>query len=245
MHARYKGKNIMSSFEELKENLGKIEQILGYVFKNKDYLLQSFIHSSFVNEFRKILIEHNERLEFLGDAVFQLIISKYLFCKLPESSEGKLSFLRSSIVSAPFCARMMEKWNLEPYLLLGKGEMIVFERGKESILANTFEAILGAIFLDSDYKNTEEFFLRHFETVILEAIEKPERNYKAELQHYAQKHHQMQPVYEVVKEIGPEHEKKFYVEVFINKNKVGKGEGPSKKQAQQKAAKNALEQLEG
>lgn len=233
----------MNTLEKLKQSFPLIEQKISYSFSNSDLLTLAFTHRSFINENKELVSEHNERLEFLGDAVLSLIISGYLYHHLPLTREGELSYLRAQIVDATTCASFSEKLNLHSYILLGKGEMQNFGKGKESIYADLFEALLGAIYLDGGLEAARVFVLSHFESEIQKTILQPTKNWKAELQDYAQRKFHMIPLYEVEKEIGPDHDKIFHVDVFIGEKKWGAGFGPSKKKAQQMAARDALENI--
>ncbi|GAB4190757.1 MAG: ribonuclease III [Simkaniaceae bacterium] len=227
--------------EELKNHFSDIERAISYAFKNKQLLITAFTHRSFMNENREIVSEHNERLEFLGDAVLTLIISDFLFHHLPLTREGDLSHLRAQLVDAAACAAFIQKLNVHSYILLGKGELLAGGKGRESIFSDLFEAILGAIYLDGGMEASRKFVLEHFMQDILHTIEKPSKNWKAELQDYAQKNYQQIPLYRVMKEEGPDHQKIFYVSVILNEKELGKGTGTSKKKAEQEAAKDALE----
>ena len=233
----------MNPFNELKDKCSEIEQKLNYSFFDKNLLMLSFVHRSFYNENKKIIDSHNERLEFLGDAVLNLIVSEYLFKKFDTATEGKLSFFRSQIVDSTSCTSYVKKLNLQEYVLLGKGEKQTEERGRESILADLFEAIIGALYLDGGFLKAQEFFMFCFEEDVRNFLEQPSSNYKAELQHYCQKKYMKPPLYQVIKENGPDHEKIFEIVASIDEIELGKGEGGSKKIAEQAAAKNALEKL--
>lgn len=230
----------MNPLERLKSNLEAIEEKLGYVFENKDFLVQAFIHRSFINEYRVGPLHHNERLEFLGDSVLGLVVADYLFHRLPDHPEGQLSQLRSRLVDATSCAQYLQKLNLNEHILLGKGETMTEGRTKPSILADAFEALLGALYLDGGLGVMKSFLLFHFETEFEAAIGSPPRNYKAELQDLSQKQFQKTPVYKVVDETGPDHSKVFHVMVFVNEKESGIGMGASKKEAEQRAAFDAL-----
>jgi ribonuclease-3 len=230
----------MNMLERLKSNLEAIEEKLQYVFENKDFLVQSFIHRSFINEYRVGPLQHNERLEFLGDSVLGLVVADYLFHRLPDHPEGQLSQLRSRLVDSNSCAHYLQKLNLSEHILLGKGETMTEGRTKPSILADAFEALLGAIYLDGGLGVMKSFLLFHFESEFEAAIGSPPRNYKAELQDQSQKQFQKTPVYKVVNETGPDHSKVFHVMVFINEKEAGIGMGASKKEAEQRAAFDAL-----
>lgn len=233
----------MNAYQELQNRSSEIEQKLSYIFKNKELLYLAFVHRSFVNENKKVVSIHNERLEFLGDAVLNLVISEYLYNRYPLASEGKLSFYRSQIVDSNSCASYVQKLGIKGFILLGRGEKQTEDRGRTTILGDLFEAIVGAIFLDKNLDEAKNFILKNFEGCINEFLLSPSRNYKAELQTYCQKKYSAQPLYEVISESGPEHSKTFVVEAKINDISLGKGQGSSKKEAEQDAAKNALENL--
>ncbi|MDR2539869.1 MAG: ribonuclease III [Chlamydiales bacterium] len=234
----------VNPFETLFEKISEIEERLNYQFKNKKNLVLAFIHRSFFNEYRAVIDQHNERLEFLGDSVLELIISDYVYEHLPTEPEGHLSNLRSYIVEASNCAQLALKLNIAEFILLGKGERMNDGRGREKIIADLFEALIGAIYKDGGLEATRRFFLHHFEERIKEIIYKPLRNWKAELQDYAQKKYQKPPIYKVLRESGPDHSKIFQVMAYLEDQEIGEGIGSSKKQAEQAAAENALNKLE-
>ncbi len=233
----------MNPFEALILKCPEIEKQLGYEFKNKKLLALAFVHRSFFNEKKEIVKEHNERLEFLGDSVLGLIISDYLYGILPDCPEGDLSHLRSHIVEASSCVHYATKLGLADHILLGKGEKMNDGRGRDTILADFFEALIGAIYLDGGLESAAKFFFFHFLEDIEVAIKGPPRNHKAELQDYSQKKHQKPPEYRVSKESGPDHSKMFHIVVLIDGNEVGEGTGSSKKVAEQNAAEDALKKL--
>ncbi|MBN2479217.1 MAG: ribonuclease III [Parachlamydiales bacterium] len=235
----------MNKLDELKNNISAIEEKIGFSFKDKNLLILSFIHRSFVNENKKIVSEHNERLEFLGDTALNLVVSDYLYNKLEMQTEGSLSHIRSRLVNATICSKYFENLNLVSDLLLGKGEEKTELRGKESIYADAFEAIIGAIYLDQGFETVKKFILKNFKNIFDEVAVKPELDYKGKLQEYSQKKFGVPPVYEVIKEEGPEHLKTFYIDVIINNEKVASATGMSKKEAEQKAAEIALKIIEG
>ncbi len=179
----------------------------------------------------------------MGDSILGFIVAEYLYRNLPQTSEGILSDLRSRLVEASSCVHYVHRLAIEGYLLLGKGERLNVGKGRESILADLFEALIGSIYLDGGYEAVKTFFFHHFETEIQKMIESPSRNWKAELQDFAQKAYQQTPQYEVVDESGPPHQKRFRICVLINRKVIGEGEGSSKKEAQQSAAANALLKL--
>jgi len=233
----------MNEYDSLKEKISEIEQKIKYVFEDKELLLLSFVHRSFVNENKKIIEIHNERLEFLGDAILNLVVSEYLFKKFPKATEGELSFLRSQIVDSNSCMGYLRKLNLESYVLLGKGEKQTEDRGRDSILADLFEAVIGAVFLDGGFFKAKDFILNNFEDDFQIFLEKPTRNFKAEFQNFCQKKYLKLPNYKIIKESGPDHSKVFEVGVYIDDTVLGIGMGPSKKEAEQAAAEKALKNL--
>jgi ribonuclease-3 len=230
----------MNLLETLKSRLEEIEEKVGYVFENKDFLILALVHRSFINEYRGGALQHNERLEFLGDSVLGIIVADYLYHRLPDHPEGQLSQLRSRLVDANSCAQFLQKLKLGEHILLGKGEALTEGRTKTSILADVFEAFLGAVYLDGGLGVAKSFLLFHFESEFEAAIGSPPRNYKAELQDFSQKQFQKTPLYKVVDETGPDHAKVFHVMVFVNEKEVGIGTGASKKEAEQRAAFDAL-----
>lgn len=233
----------MDLLNELKKNLSTIEESLGYIFENKELLLLSFTHRSFANESKGFISHHNERLEFLGDSVLGLAIADYLYHRLPSHPEGPLSQLRSRLVDAASCAHYLQKLGLGRYILLGRGERMSEGSVKGSILADTFEALVAALYLDGGMGVAKSFLLCQFEQELEHVIGSPPRNYKAELQDYSQKCFQSAPVYKVIDEVGPDHAKVFHVIVFVNDKEAGLGLGASKKEAEQIAAFKALSKI--
>lgn len=232
----------MSTFQELLQNLPVIESKIGYRFKTPELLALAFIHRSYINENRSISA-HNERLEFLGDSILGMLIAAYLYQNLPTTPEGDLSYLRSRLVEAASCVVYIQKLDLGQYILLGKGERMNDGRGRESILADLFEAIIGAIYLDGGLDAAKNFLFNNFNDEISLILKTPDRNWKAVLQDNCQRKHQQTPIYKVIEESGPDHSKIFKITVFINGQPAGHGEGSSKKEAQQAAAADALKQF--
>lgn len=233
----------MNPVERLLSQIPQIEERLGYTFHDKKLLMLAFVHRSFFNEHRDLVQQHNERLEFLGDSVLGLIISDYLYAHLPAESEGYLSHLRSNIVEAGSCAELLNYLGIAQCVLLGKGERMNDGRGRETILADLFEALIGAIYLDGGIETAKTFFFAQFAKWLETRLQKPLRNWKAELQDYSQKKYQKPPVYKILKESGPDHSKSFLVAAYIDEVEVGAGTGSSKKEAEQAAAENALSKL--
>ena len=221
-------------------NLEAVEAQLNIKFNNKELLILAFVHRSFWNENQEIIPHHNERLEFLGDSVLGLLIANYLYSEHPSLDEGSLSTIRSQLVDAPACAGYVQKLGIAPFLLLGNGEQMNRGKGRESILADLFEALVGAFYLDQGLEAVSSFFFTHFQETVEHMVKEPLRNWKAELQDCAQRHYQQTPVYEVLEEYGPAHKKNFRIAVWINEEKWGEGSGSSKKEGQVAAAKNAL-----
>lgn len=232
----------MNAIDNLIRDASKIEAKLNYKFNDRKYMVLAFIHRSFVNENREVK-ENNERLEFLGDSILGLMIAEYLYRYLPNTPEGELSFLRSRLVEASSCVQYLHKLSVEEFILLGKGEQRNGGRGRESILSDLFEAIIGAIYLDGGLEAAKRFLFKNFSTEIQDILKTPLRNWKALLQDWCQKKYQQTPVYKVISESGPDHRKSFRISVFVNNQEVGFGSGPSKKVAQQAAAEDTITKL--
>lgn len=229
----------MNAYEDLIRRAPEIESKLGYTFKDRSLLALAFVHRSYVNENKEIK-KHNERLEFLGDSILGMLIADYLYRYLPSTPEGELSILRSRLVEASSCFRYVEKYDLGQYLLLGKGERMNDGRGRETILADLFEAIIGAIYLDGGLDATRRFLFKNFSAEIENLLKMPVSNFKALFQDFCQKKFQMTPIYKVLSEEGPDHHKIFHVCVMVAGEEKGYGQGASKKEAQQAAAADAL-----
>lgn len=225
----------------MKPDFSKFEKIIGITFKNKNLLRQAFTHRSYLNEHRDTELVHNERLEFLGDAVLELIVTEYLYAKYPDSTEGELTAFRSALVNAVTMSDAASKLGMNDYLLLSKGESKDIGRARQIILANTIEAFIGAIFLDQGYDIAKYFISRNIFNLIEKIVEeKTWIDAKSKFQEQAQENESITPLYKTLKEEGPDHDKKFTVGVFLGKNKVAEGDGKSKQEAEQVAADNAL-----
>lgn len=233
----------MSRLDAWIENASLVEERMGYTFQNKELLALAFTHRSYVNEHEEVE-RHNERLEFLGDTVIGLLMSEFLYRKLADRPEGELSILRSRLVDASACYRYANSLEVEDFVLVGRGERLSDGRGRENILANLLEAIVGAIYLDGGLEPCRKFLFSHFMDEIESIMSDPDRNWKAVLQDYAQKQYQSQPSYEVLEESGPDHSKHFKIAAVVDNREMGTGEGSSKKEAQQNAARDAVERLE-
>lgn len=232
----------MDPLNVLSKNLNEIEEKIGYKFKDRSTLQMVFIHRSYINE-AKTIVSHNERLEFLGDSVLGLLISEYLYRQLPDTSEGELSFLRSRLVEASSCVFYIQQLSLEKYMILGKGERMNDGRGRDTILADLFEALIGAIYLDGGLESAKKFLFAHFLPQIGDILKTPVKNWKAELQDFSQRKYHQMPIYKLLGESGPDHSKTFKISVIVNDIEMGSGEGTSKKEAQQAAAKDAIKNI--
>lgn len=232
----------MLSFSEFHTVIPTIEERLGYVFQDKTLLALAFVHRSYVNENRDAA-GHNERMEFLGDSVLGVAVSEYLYREFPTTPEGDLSTLRSRLVDLEACSHYLNMLHLGEFLLLGRGELMNGGQERSSILSDLFEAVIGAIFLDGGLPAVKKFLFSHFESEFEKTAHDPRKNWKAILQDWCQKKYQETPVYELVEEKGPDHEKSFVMSVSIRREVISQGEGYSKKEAQQQAAKAALETM--
>lgn len=230
---------------DLVKHYQEIESKLNYTFKDKKLLMLAFIHRSFYNENRQLVNEHNERLEFLGDSVLGLMVSEYLYQNLPMKPEGELSQMRAQLVEATTCAACLQKLGCASYVLLGRGEKLNEGKGRDTILADLFEALIGAIYLDGGLEEARAFFWKHFAEDVQKVLREPLRNWKADLQDYSQKKYQKPPVYKVEKEAGPDHSKIFHVIAYLENREAGRGIGSSKKEAEQAAAEDAIKNIRG
>ncbi len=217
-----------------------LQKNLGYNFKNKDLLITALTHSSYANENGDYSM-CNERMEFLGDSVLSLIVSEYIFKNLPDQPEGKLTKLRASLVCEKTLCGFSNQLKLGEYLRLGHGEIQNKGNERPSILADAFEAVLAALYLDGGRKAAEDFVLPLILTKIDDTSDDTYRDYKTLLQEVVQKNPEERLTYRLAAESGPDHDKLFTAEVFINSNLIGTGTGHSKKKAEQQAAKQALE----
>lgn len=224
------------------KDFSEFENKTGIEFKNKDFLKEAFTHRSYLNENPSWDNPHNERLEFLGDAVIELIVTEELFRKFPEKPEGELTSFRAALVNANMLSETAAKLNFGDFLLLSRGEAKDKGRARQYILANAFEAVVGAIYLDQGYAAAKKFL----DTNLLPKLpgiisEKLYQDPKSIFQERAQEFILITPHYEVIKEWGPDHDKHFVVGVFLGSEKIADGNGPSKQAAQEEAARSALE----
>ena len=218
----------------MEENLQGLERVLGHRFENIRYLLTAVTHSSFANEQRRET-EYNERLEFLGDSVLSIVVSEYLFTSPKHLPEGDLTRVRAALVCENSCYEFAKKIGLGQYLRLGRGEENSGGRTRVSLLADAFEAVLGALYLDGGLEVARSFLLP-----LVKAEQAVPEDYKTRLQEIVQQNPEERLRYVVTGESGPDHNKRFTVEVRLNSNVIGKGEGHSKKAAEQQAAREAL-----
>jgi len=219
-----------------------LEEKLGIKFLDKKLLQQAFIHRSYVNEHKGEEVEHNERFEFLGDAVLELVVTTHLFDLYKNKAEGELTSIRSALVNTVMLSQVAQELGMNEYLMLSKGEAKDEGRARQYILANTTEAFIGALYLDQGYDAAKKFIEEHILTKTKEVVEKRLwLDAKSHLQERAQDKMSITPNYEVLGEEGPDHDKKFIVGVFLGGEKVASGEGASKQDAEQSAARAALD----
>ncbi len=230
--------------EERLNALKELEGIIGYRFSQIEWLHQALIHKSYAYETNSLKKINNEVLEFLGDAVLNLAIGHLLFQRFPEVQEGTLSLIRSYLVKKSSLASLSQGLQLERYLLLGKSRRKDREKGRTSLLANTYEALIGAIFLDSNFDQVSMIIRQHFEPYLpAEFIPERMNNPKTLLQIYSQQIYRESPQYQVYHESGMNHERRFKASVSINGEVRGWGWGRNKKEAEEEAAKEALRNL--
>ena len=228
--------------ERLARDWKPFESSIGVTFKNSDLLTQAFIHRSFLNENPRIGFEHNERLEFLGDAVLELVVTDFLYKTYPESPEGELTSYRAALVNATTLADVAQGIGMNDYLFLSRGEAKDTGKARQYILANAFEALVGAIFLDQGYAPAEGFIARVLHIRTNEIIKKKLwRDSKSLVQEKCQEFLGVTPSYKVIKESGPDHDKHFIMGIYFGAEKIAEGKGHSKQESEQSAARAALE----
>ena len=225
---------------ENKIDFKELQRLIGYEFKNKDLLTTALTHSSFANEARSGT-KYNERLEFLGDSVLSIVVSDYIYLHCPDLPEGKLTKLRASLVCEKSLYVYAKQIELGKHIRLSKGEKRSGGDDRPSILSDAFEALIAAIYLDGGIEPARKFILRFVIPDIKSSKPKKFKDYKTSLQEIIQKNPEEKLTYVLVKESGPDHDKHFVVEVHLNSNVIGKGGGRSKKEAEQQAAREALE----
>lgn len=222
------------------ENLSLFEKRLNIKFKDRNLLKQAFVHRSYLNEHPDFSLGHNERLEFLGDAVLELVTTKFLYNNF-DNPEGELTSFRSSLVNTKNLAKTAKQLKINRYLYLSKGESKSKGRSREVILANTFEALVGAIYLDQGFVQVEKFIHQHL-LPYLEVVlkNKSYKDPKSKFQEIIQEKLKITPNYKIIRESGPDHAKKFEVGVFLKEKMIALGIGKSKQEAELKAAEKAL-----
>ena len=222
-------------------NFSEFEKKIKIFFKNKNLLKQAFTHRSYLNENIATALSHNERLEFLGDAVLELIVTDFLYKKYPKYTEGELTAMRSALVNAIIISEVALKLDMNDYLLLSKGEAKDRSKARQYILANTYEAYIGALYLDAGYDVTDRFVNITLLPKTDEIVKKKLwRDAKSLVQEKAQEFVSITPAYKVLQESGPDHDKHFTVGIFFGSNFIAEGDGKSKQEAEVKAAEAAL-----
>jgi ribonuclease-3 len=218
------------------------EQSVGITFTDKTVLTQAFIHRSYINENPKSGLVHNERLEFLGDAVIELVVTDYLYRTYPNHNEGDLTAYRSALVNAVIMGEVAADLKMNDYLLLSKGEQKDTGRARQTILANTYESFVGALYLDQGYAACDAFVTKTLLARLDDIIKnKSWKDAKSLIQEEAQERVGVTPSYKVVGEVGPDHDKHFTIGIFFGEKKIAEGKGRSKQEGEQKAALAALE----
>ena len=228
--------------KKISDIIDEFENIIDYKFENREYILEALTHSSYSNENKDY--DFNERLEFLGDSVLSIVVSEYLFKKETNLPEGELTKLRANIVCEESLSDAANEINLGEHILLGKGEEATGGRQRISILADAFEAVIAAIYLDGGLESARKFILSYMENIICDSRKgKIFRDYKTHLQEVLQGKGENNIWYKLMEEKGPDHNKRFVMQVGINEKVLGVGEGKSKKEAEQLAAKVALKDI--
>lgn len=226
-------------------NLEKLENLIGYEFKNKDLLKEALTHRSYLNENPSWAVPHNERLEFLGDAVLELATTETLFEQFPKEPEGKLTTLRAALVNYQMLAKLSKQISLENFLLMSRGEAKDTGRARAVILANAMEALIGAIYLDGGYGEAKKFVEKFILPETSEVLQKKlYKDPKSLLQEKSQAELKVTPTYRLLSESGPDHQKIFVVGVYLDDKKISEGKGFSKQEAEVDAARKALDSFD-
>jgi ribonuclease-3 len=223
------------------KDLSLLEKKLKVEFSDKSLLRNAFAHRSYLNENKDFDGEHNERLEFLGDAVLELVVTEYLYKTYPQEPEGELTTWRAALVKASMLSLLARELEFNDYLMLSKVEEKETGRARDYILANSFESFVGALYLDQGFKVCEKFIARHLLSKLPHILETKEfEDAKSRFQEMAQEKESVTPNYKTLEEWGPDHAKHFKIGVFLNTQLVAEGEGSSKQEAEEAAARNAL-----
>ena len=235
----------MEKFEEITKKIEELEKIIQYTFKNKKNIILALTHSSYSNEYKNKKLTSNERLEFLGDTVLNMIISEEIYTRYNDLSEGEMTKFRSNVICETSLAKCAKNLNIGKYLLLGKGEENTGGRYRVSILSDAVEALIGALYLDAGLEMAKNFVLAQMGEMIEKSIKGIIfMDYKTQLQEILQKGNEKRVVYEIIGERGPDHDKVFISQVKIDGKPAGKGKGKTKKEAEQMAAKETIKTLE-
>lgn len=222
--------------------MNNFQKKINYTFQNPNLLKQAFLHRSYLNEHKDTGLEHNERLEFLGDAVLELVVTDWLYQNYLDKPEGELTAYRAALVNANTCSAVATELRLNDLLMLSRGEAKDTGRARQIILANAFEALVGAIYLDGGYGVAHDFIAQNIFPRAGEMIKKNlTEDYKSHFQHKAQEVESLTPAYRILSQTGPDHDKKFTVGLYLNEEKVAEGQGHSKQEAEQSAAQKGLE----
>jgi ribonuclease-3 len=229
------------SERNIESDLQMLQELLGVTFTDPTILLSAVTHRSYLNEHREATWEHNERLEFLGDAVLELVVTDYLFSKYPEKPEGELTAIRAALVNTNSLAAASEILGVNKYLLMSKGESKDEGRARQYILANVFESCIGAMYLDQGYDTAKKFIgdrlFGNTEDIVRQRLW---QDAKSRFQELSQEHASITPTYDTLSQDGPDHDRIFTVGVFLRHEKVGEGKGRSKQEAEQQAAQAAI-----
>ena len=226
----------------IEKNLEKVEKLVGCTFTDKIHLLTAITHRSYLNENRDAKQDHNERMEFLGDAVLELVVTDFLFHKYTDKPEGELTAVRAALVNTVSLAESSSKLGINDYLLMSKGEAKDTGRARQYILANVFEALIGALYIDQGYEASKTFIAAHLFPKTEKIVEKRLwQDGKSRFQELSQENENTTPTYETLGQVGPDHDRVFTVGVFLKKEKIAEGQGRAKQEAEQKAAENALD----
>lgn len=222
-------------------DLAKLQALLGVSFQDTNILLSAITHRSYLNEHREATWDHNERLEFLGDAVLELVVTDYLYKKFPDKPEGELTAVRAALVNTVSLAQTSEKLGINEYLLMSKGESKDVGRARQYILANAFESCIGAIYLDQGYEPARDFIANQlFQKTDNIVRQRLWQDAKSRFQELAQEHSSVTPTYETLNQAGPDHDRVFTVGVYLRNELVAEGQGRSKQEAEQQAAERAV-----